>query len=79
LDVERIYPKVSELLGGLDPDRREAVPAEASFEELGIDSLTTMDLLALVENEFGIEIPDSQLPEINSIKDLVDYVAEASS
>jgi len=49
-----------------------------SFDELGIDSMSVMDLLEKVEKEFGVEIPDAQLPKIANGADLVGFVAAAT-
>jgi acyl carrier protein len=48
-----------------------------SFEELGIDSMNTIDLLNKIENEFGVEVPDEQLPMIVNVRDLVNFLASA--
>jgi acyl carrier protein len=76
VDTEQIRAVVVELVLGMDGVAGQ-VPATASFEELGIDSMSTMDLLRKVEDEFGIEVPDEQLPMIVGIEDLVNFVASA--
>ncbi|HEY2576957.1 MAG TPA: phosphopantetheine-binding protein [Streptosporangiaceae bacterium] len=76
MDTEQIRAVVVELVLGMDGVAGQ-VPATASFEELGIDSMSTMDLLRKVEDEFGIEVPDEQLPMIVGIEDLVNFVASA--
>jgi acyl carrier protein len=53
------------------------ISTSASFEELGVDSMSTMDLLVKVEKEFGVEVPDEQLPMIVNIQDLVNFVVSA--
>ena len=52
----------------LEPGR---ATAESTFEELGIDSLDGINIAFALENEFGVEIPDSALPELRSVKDIV--------
>ena len=76
METERIHAVVLEFIRGL-PDTPERVSNSASFEELGVDSMSTMDLLVKVEKEFGVEVPDERLPMIVNIQDLVNFVASA--
>jgi acyl carrier protein len=76
MNTERIWAVVVGFIRGVD-GVAEQVSTTASFDELGVDSMSTMDLLVKVEKEFGIEIPDNQLPMILTIQDLVDFVASA--
>jgi acyl carrier protein len=76
VETQRIHAVVLELVRGLD-GTPEHVSSSASFEELGVDSMSTMDLLVKVEKEFGVEVPDERLPMIVNIQDLVDFVASA--
>ncbi|MFC8848019.1 MULTISPECIES: acyl carrier protein [unclassified Micromonospora] len=55
----------------------DVVRGGGRFEDLGVDSLTVIDLLNRVETTFDIEIPDSALYSIDSIDQLVDHIAEA--
>ncbi len=43
-------------------------------EELGADSLDLVEILMSLEDEFGISIPDEAIPQIKTIKDLVDFI-----
>jgi acyl carrier protein len=74
VDIKQIRSVITELVRGMD-DVADPVSATARFEELGIDSMSTMDLLRKVEDAFGVEIPDEQLAVIASIEDLVKFVA----
>jgi acyl carrier protein len=76
VNQEQIRAMVVEFVRGVDGVTGQ-VPATASFEELGVDSMSTIDLLIKVEHEFGVEVPDEQLPMIVNIQDLVDFVASA--
>ena len=76
METERIHAVVLDFIRGLD-DTPEQVSNSASFEELGVDSMSTMDLLVKVEKEFGVEVPDEQLPMIVNIQDLVNFVVSA--
>ena len=52
----------------------------ASFiDDLGADSLDTVELVMAFEEEFGIEIPDEAAEKILSVKDAVDYINNATA
>jgi acyl carrier protein len=76
VNVEQIRTTVVEFVQCVD-GVTGPVPVTASFEELGVDSMSTIDLLIKVEHEFGVDVPDEQLPMIASIADLVNFVASA--
>ena len=51
------------------------VTEEASFiEDLGADSLDTVELVMDLEEHFGIEIPDEDAEKLKTVKDAVDYI-----
>ncbi len=53
----------------------EEVQAEASFvEDLGADSLDTVELIMAFEEEFGVEISDDEAEKIRKVKDAVEYI-----
>ncbi|MEX0908105.1 MAG: acyl carrier protein [Gemmatimonadota bacterium] len=59
---------------GVEPEK---VTLEASFvEDLGADSLDTVELVMAFEEEFGIEIPDEDAEGLQSVGDAVKYLRE---
>lgn len=53
---------------------------EASFvEDLGADSLDTVELVMSFEEEFGVEIPDEDAEKITRVKDAIDYITKKQS
>jgi acyl carrier protein len=53
----------------------EEVTSEASFvEDLGADSLDTVELIMAFEEEFGVEISDDEAEKIRKVRDAVDYI-----
>lgn len=59
---------------GVDADK---VKPEASFvEDLGADSLDTVELVMAFEEEFGIEIPDEDAEKIRTVGDAMSYLKE---
>ena len=56
------------------------VTGEASFvDDLGADSLDTVELVMAFEEEFGIEIPDEDAEKIAKVKDAIDYITNKKS
>ncbi len=55
----------------------EQVTIDASFiDDLGADSLDTVELVMALEEEFNIEIPDEDAEKITTVKDAVNYLNE---
>ncbi len=53
------------------------VTPDASFmEDLGADSLDTVELVMALEEEFDLEIPDSDAEKIQTVQDALDYLDE---
>jgi acyl carrier protein len=56
------------------------VTETASFiDDLGADSLDTVELVMAFEEEFGVEIPDDAAEKIVTVKDAVDFITEKKS
>jgi acyl carrier protein len=73
---ERVKKIVVEHLG-VDEAK---VTDDASFvDDLGADSLDTVELVMAFEEEFGVEIPDDAAEKIITVKDAVNYIKEHAS
>ncbi len=69
---DRVKSIIVEQLG-VDADE---VNPDASFvEDLGADSLDTVELIMAFEEEFGVEISDDEAEKIKKVKDAVEYIA----
>lgn len=72
---DRVKKIVVEHLGA----EEDKVVAEASFiDDLGADSLDTVELVMAFEEEFGIEIPDEAAEKIQTVQDAVSYIQDNS-
>ena len=71
-EVEAKVKKIiSEQLGVPEGD----VKPEASFvNDLGADSLDTVELVMALEEEFGVEIPDEDAEKITTVQNAIDYI-----
>jgi len=70
---EKIKSIIAEQLGV----KPEEVTPEASFiDDLGADSLDTVELVMALEEEFGIEIPDEDAEKMTKVSDSIKYIEE---
>ena len=68
---ERVAKMVAEQLGVKEAD----VKSSSSFvEDLGADSLDTVELIMALEEEFDTEIPDEDAEKIATVQDAIDYI-----
>jgi acyl carrier protein len=73
---DKVQKIVSEQLGVEEVD----VKPEASFaNDLGADSLDTVELVMALEEEFGIEIPDEAAEGIATVQDAVNFINEKTA
>ena len=73
--VDRVKKIIVDQLGV----EEETVTPEASFvDDLGADSLDTVELVMALEEEFGIEIPDEDAEKITRVKEASDYIEKHS-
>lgn len=69
---ERVKKIVAEQLGVADAE----IKNESSFvNDLGADSLDTVELVMALEEEFGMEIPDEEAEKITTVQQAIDYAA----
>ena len=74
--VDRIKKIIVEQLGV----NEDQVKPEAKFiEDLGADSLDTVELVMALEEEFGTEIPDEEAEKLQSFGDVVKFIEETQS
>ena len=67
----RIKKIITEQIGSEEAD----IAMESSFiEDLGADSLDIVELIMALEEEFDIEIPDSEAEKITTVGDAVEYI-----
>ncbi len=70
---EKVKDIIVEQLG-VNP---EQVTTTASFiEDLGADSLDTVELVMAFEEEFGVEVPDEDAEKLQSVGDVIKYIEE---
>ena len=70
---ERVKQIIVEQLG---VDEGEVTPNASFVDDLGADSLDTVELVMAFEEAFGIEIPDEDAEKIARVQDAVNYIEE---
>ncbi len=74
MDIENKVKTIIRNQLGLE---ESAVNLESKFiDDLGADSLDTVEMLMAFEEEFGIEIPEDEAEKITTVKSAVDFVAK---
>ena len=63
----------------LGVDEEEVTPEASFVDDLGADSLDTVELVMAFEEAFNIEIPDEAAEKIQKVKDAIEYIEKNSS
>ncbi|HOD12270.1 MAG TPA: acyl carrier protein [Candidatus Omnitrophota bacterium] len=75
-NAEKIKSIIAEQLGV----KAEEVTPESSFvDDLGADSLDTVELIMALEEEFSIEIPDEDAEKMTKVADVIKYIEEKAA
>lgn len=75
-----VQDKVKSIIAEQLGVKPEEVNPQASFvEDLGADSLDTVELVMALEEEFSIEIPDEDAEKITTVGDAVKYIEEKTA
>ncbi len=77
MSTEEVFEKVKAIIVEQLGVAETAVEMEASFiDDLGADSLDIVELVMALEEEFDLEIPDSEAEKVVTVGDVVDYIKE---
>lgn len=60
----------------LSVDEAQVTPTASFQQDLGADSLDTVELVMAFEEEFGTEIPDEEAEKIQTVQDAVSYISK---
>ena len=71
-----IEAKVKEIIiNELGVDAEKVTPEASFVEDLGADSLDTVELVMAFEEEFGMEIPDEEAEKLRTVGDAISYIS----
>ena len=69
------FEKVKEIIMDTINCSEDKITLEANLkDDLGIDSLDSMELMMAVEDAYGISVPEEELAKLTSVKSIVDYI-----
>ena len=78
--MSEVQDKVVEIVcNQLEISKEDVTPDSSLVEDLGADSLDTVELVMAFEEEFGCEIPDDAAEKIVTLKDAVTYLTANSN
>ncbi len=78
--MTEIEAKVKEIIvDKLGVDEAEVTPAASFTNDLGADSLDTVELIMAFEQEFGVSIPDDQAEKISTVGAAIEYIQNAKA
>ena len=63
----------------LEVDSKQLTPEAKFIEDLGADSLDTVELVMALEEEFGQEIPDEEAEKLQSVGDVIKYIEDSQA
>ena len=69
-----LTPRVLRIIAETQRKEVSQVTIDSSFEELGIDSMDGVNIVFALENEFNINVPDEEVKNIRSVRDMVEGV-----
>lgn len=73
--MSSIEKKVAEIIvDQLGVEEKQVVPTASFVDDLGADSLDTVELVMALEEEFDIEIPDDEAEKIGTVQNAIDYI-----
>ena len=77
MEKQELIKKVNSVLAEEFEVEESLIPPDANIKQtLELDSLSLVDMVALIENEFGVKIPSADLVKVQTFAALYDYLAE---
>ncbi|MCF6767318.1 acyl carrier protein [Thiotrichales bacterium 19S11-10] len=75
--MSEIESRVKKIIADqLNVDEKDVVPEASFIDDLGADSLDTVELVMALEEEFETDIPDEEAEKIKTVQDVINYINE---
>jgi acyl carrier protein len=75
--TEKIFETITDIISSKKGVDRNLISIDSTFDELGLDSLDAIELIADLEEAFNVTIPNTELQGIKSIRQAVDGLSAA--
>jgi NADH dehydrogenase (ubiquinone) 1 alpha/beta subcomplex 1 len=76
LDSKEVSDRIIDVVKNFDKvDAQKVTPTAKFVDDLGLDSLDSVEVVMAIEDEFAIEIPDAEADKILSVGDAVEYIS----
>ena len=76
IDASEVADRIVTVVKNFDKvDPAKVTPSSKFADDLGLDSLDSVEVVMAIEDEFAIEIPDAEADKIASIDDAVEYIS----
>ncbi len=77
MSAENLEQEIKEIISNILEVEPEKITPDAKFvEELGMDSMMALEILAAIEKKYKITIPEENLAKLTSLKDVVDIAKQ---
>jgi acyl carrier protein len=74
MSVDELTQRILRIIAETQRKDPSQVTIDSSFEDLGIDSMDGVNIVFALENEFDINVPDEEVKNIRSVRDMVEGV-----
>ena len=79
MEKSELISKLTEFVKEVLEDDNAEVDADKNFDDLGLDSMGTVEFLGLIEDEYGIDVDEDEIEEINTINEAVEFIIKKKS
>ena len=80
MSEQEILDGIAELVNDETGVEKEEVQLDKSFtEDLDIDSLSMTSIVVQAEDKFGVKIPDEEIKNLTTVRDVVNFIAKAQA
>ncbi|MBQ8509885.1 MAG: acyl carrier protein [Clostridia bacterium] len=70
-----MFEKIREIIASqLRSDAEDITEDTNIMDDLGADSLDVVEMLMAIEENFGVTVPDEEIPNLKTVRDIVEYV-----
>ncbi len=77
MEKESVLEEIANIIADQSDIEKERITPGASFvDDLELDSLDVVEMVMVMEERFGIEIPDEELENVRIVEDLIKYIKE---